>query len=85
MQSIPQFYLAENWDSAPSPSYDWILDPAWLVPDKDKIEIEAGGRGSINIHMDIPQDKYTLLQKWEVLLFVKPIGPSIFGRVLKLP
>ncbi|MDI7258434.1 MAG: hypothetical protein QME90_00785 [Thermodesulfobacteriota bacterium] len=70
----------------PTPSYDWIPNPAWIVPDQDAVEVESGEKQSISFHLDITQNESLPLQRWEGLLFFRPDkGPSTFGRVLISP
>lgn len=70
----------------PIPSYEWIPNPAWIVAEQDTVEVGPGEKQSVGLHLEITKSESLPLQRWEVLLFIRPDkGPSTFGRILISP
>ena len=71
---------------SPTPSYDWLPDPGWILLDIDNVTIEAGRSRLIEVFLKVPHEMSMVPQKWETLLFITPDkGPSSFVRVLIEP
>lgn len=80
---IPQA-STEKQDISPTPGYTWIEEIDWVKPAKSKIKVKPGKVRTINLNVDIPEDKAD--QKFEAIVFVEPDeGLAGFVRVLIEP
>jgi len=80
---IPQA-SSEKQDISPTPGYSWIEEAEWVNPVRNEISIKPGKVRTINLQVDVPEDKTD--KKYEAIVFVEPVkGLAGFVRVLIEP
>ncbi len=65
-----------------SPSYSWIPDPNWIIPEQKELTIDEGKSETLEVGLNIPQEDKNRGKKWEGLLMIRPDqGQPRFVRI----
>lgn len=67
---------------SPSPGYEWVPDPRWVVPKASRLSVSPMGKISVPLTVTIPNNLSYRGRKWESILFVEAEdGGTRFARV----
>lgn len=65
-----------------SPSYSWIPDPNWVIPEQKELSIDESQSETIAVGLNIPLEDRNRGKRWESLLMVSPDqGQPRFVRI----
>lgn len=67
---------------SPSPGYEWIPDPGWIVPKSGRLSVGPMREVSVPLTITIPGNPGNRGKKWESILFVEAEdGRTRFARI----